>query len=82
MNAIDLKGEARLSDRWRFVLELDGSAAPQGRAFDVAAKLGYALSDRWERMFGYRAIEGGADVQRVYNFAWLHFAVASLRFRL
>ena len=77
-----LKGEARLSDRWRFVLELDGSAAPQGRAFDVAAKLGYALSDRWEMMFGYRGIEGGADVESVYNFAWLNFAVASIRFRL
>ena len=29
----------------------------------------------------YRTIEGGADVERVYNFAWLHFAVASLRLR-
>lgn len=77
-----LRGDARLSDRWRFLLDFDGMAAPQGRAFDIAAKLGYAVSDQWELAFGYRMIEGGADVARVYNFAWLHFAVASIRFRL
>jgi hypothetical protein len=79
---VHLKGEARLSDRLRFHLDFDGLGASQGRAFDVAAKLGYTLSDRWELAFGYRTIEGGADVEKVYNFAWLHFAVGSLRFRL
>ena len=78
---LHLSGDARLSDRLRFMLDLDGLAAPQGRAFDVAAKLGYSLSDRWELAFGYRTIEGGADVEEVYNFAWLHFAVGSLRVR-
>jgi len=27
---------------------------------------------------GYRTVEGGADVDEVYNFAWLHYAVGSL----
>ncbi len=76
-----LRGEARLSDRWRFLLDFDGLGASQGRAFDIAAKLGYSFSDRWELAFGYRTIEGGADVEQVYNFAWLHFAVASIRLR-
>jgi hypothetical protein len=78
---LHLSGDARLSSRLRFMLDLDGLAATQGRAFDVAAKLGYSLSDRWELAFGYRTIEGGADVEKVYNFAWLHFAVGSLRIR-
>jgi hypothetical protein len=78
---LHLRGEARLSDRLRLLLDFDGLAAPQGRAFDVGARLGYAVSDRLELSLGYRMIEGGADVERVYNFAWLHFAVASLRAR-
>lgn len=76
-----LRGEAQLSDRWRFLLDFEGLGASQGRAFDIAAKMGYAPTERWELGFGYRTIEGGADVERVYNFAWLHFAVASIRFR-
>ena len=76
-----LTGKARLGDRWNFLLDFDGMGAPQGRAFDIAAKMGYAVSDRWELAFGYRTIEGGADVERVYNFAWLHFAVAAVRLR-
>ncbi len=76
-----LSGQARLSDQWRFLLDFEGMGASQGRAFDIAAKFAWALSDRWDLAFGYRTIEGGADVERVYNFAWLHFAVASLRLR-
>jgi hypothetical protein len=76
-----LDGRARLSDRWRLLIDFDGLAASQGRAFDVAVKLGYVLSDDWELAFGYRTIEGGADVESVYNFAWLNFAVASVRYR-
>jgi len=78
---LHVSGDARVSSRVRFLLDVDGLAAPQGRAFDVAAKLGFSLSDRWELAFGYRTIEGGADVEEVYNFAWLHFAVGSLRVR-
>jgi len=78
---VHLRGEAGLSDRLRFILDFEGLGASQGRAFDVAAKLGYTLSDRWEVAFGYRTIEGGANVEQVYNFAWLHFAVGALRVR-
>jgi len=78
---VHLRGEGRFTDQWRFVLDFEGLGASQGRAFDIAAKLSYALSDNWELGFGYRTIEGGADVERVYNFAWLHFAVGSVRLR-
>jgi hypothetical protein len=76
---VNLQGLARIGDQWRFILDFDGLAASQGRAFDIAAKLGYSISDRWEVAFGYRVIEGGADVEQVYNFAWFNSAVASLR---
>ncbi len=73
-----LDAEVRLSDAWRLVFELDGSAAPQGRAFDALAKVVWRPAPKLEVGFGYRTIEGGADVDEVYNFAWLQFAVASL----
>ena len=76
---VNLQGIARINDDWRFILDFDGLAASQGRAFDIAAKLGYSISDRFEVAFGYRVIEGGADVEQVYNFAWFNSVVASLR---
>jgi len=79
---VHFSGIGRISDRWRFMFDFEGLGSTQGRAFDIAAKLGYKLTDRWELAFGYRTIEGGADVEQVYNFAWLHFAVASVRFSL
>ena len=70
-----VSGEARLSARWGLRLEVDGSAAPQGRAFDVLAALEYRPSPRWTLSAGYRTIEGGADVEEVFAFAWLNVAV-------
>lgn len=73
-----LSGEARLAERWRLRLELDGAAAPQGRAFDVLAAIEYRLTPRWTIAGGYRTIEGGADVDTVFTFAWLNAAVVRL----
>jgi len=74
-------GEYRFTPRWNFLLNFDGLASAQGRAFDAALKLGYDLSDRWRLSFGYRTLEGGADNDDVHNFAWFHYAVASVSFR-
>ena len=70
-----LAGTARLSERWRFDLDLDFAAAPQGRALDLAALMRYEPTPRWHVAFGYRTIEGGADVDQVYTFAWINAAV-------
>lgn len=71
-------GEARFGDRWWLGLELDGSAAPQGRAFDAAAMLNYRVTRNVSIGGGYRTIEGGADVDAVYTFAWINAAVAKV----
>lgn len=63
------------------MLDLDITAAPQGRAIDFGGRLQYALTDRWALGLGYRTIEGGADVTQVFNFAWLNAAVASVALR-
>lgn len=76
-----ISGDGRLSTRWHVALELDGSAAPQGRAFDVAASLNYRPVSRVTLSVGYRTVEGGADVDAVYTFAWLNAATARLGVR-
>ena len=78
---LHLDGEYRWTDRWSFNFNMDGLAAPQGRAFDVALKLRYDLSKNWTLSGGYRMLEGGADTDDVYTFAWLHYAAVSVSFR-
>ncbi|MCK7535757.1 MAG: hypothetical protein MZV63_34590 [Marinilabiliales bacterium] len=39
--------------------------------FDVSLKLSRDLSERLSLNAGYRTIEGGANVDAVYTFAWL-----------
>jgi hypothetical protein len=76
-----VSGDARLSARWSARLVLDGSAAPQGRAIDFAATLEYRPAPRWGVFGGYRTIEGGADVDSVYAFAWLNAVVGGVGLR-
>jgi hypothetical protein len=78
---LHVDGEYRWNQKWRFNANLDGLAAKQGRAFDLALKLKYDLAKNCTIAAGYRMLEGGADVKDVYAFAWLHYAVASLAFR-
>ncbi len=68
---LHLDGEYRWNQKWRLNLNIDGSAAPEGRAFDVALKLKYDLSRNWTLGFGHRMLEGGVDVRDVYAFGWL-----------
>jgi hypothetical protein len=79
---IHLAGQVRLSPHWRISGDLDALAAPQGRAEDLALKVRYDPSERWSLALGYRTLEGGADADTVYTFAWLHYLVASVALRL
>jgi len=60
-------------ERWGLVLDGDAAAAKQGRAEDVALAVSYRLNGRIALRAGYRILEGGADVEEVYNFALVHF---------
>jgi len=78
---LHVSGAYLFSDAWRITLDLDALAGGPGRAEDVALKVEYAISPRWALTAGYRTVEGGADVDAVYNFAWFNYAVASLIYR-
>ena len=67
----------RFADQWRLIFDFEGLAGGPGRAFDVALKVGYDINDRWSLTAGYRTVEGGVDIDDVYNFAWFQYAVVS-----
>ncbi len=71
-----------ISPRLELMVEADALAAPQGRAEDVLAALRYNLHRDLSLNFGYRLLEGGADVDEVYNFALFHYLVVGASFTL
>ena len=78
---LHLAGDWHLTPRWQLSLDADALAGGPGRAVDASLKVGYALSDEVSLRAGYRMVEGGADVEEVYSFAWLHSAVVSVAWR-
>ncbi len=79
---LHLASELRLSGRWSLTGDMDALAGGPGRAEDVAVKLRFDPGSHWAFAGGYRTVEGGADVDAVYTFAWLHYAVLSVLYRL
>ena len=81
---LNVQATRDFGEKWRFRFDVDGLAAPQGRAIDAAWLFERRLR-RWESgrelhaFGGYRMVEGGADNDEVYTFAWLHKAVLGLR---
>lgn len=67
--------------RLAFDAELDGLAAPQGRAVDLALRLELRASERLRPYVGYRVLEGGADNDEVLTFATFHYALAGVSIR-
>jgi hypothetical protein len=78
---LHLAGDWRFAPGWAVRLDADVIAGGPGRAEDVALTLGRDLAERWTVRAGYRLVEGGADVDEVYTFAWLHYAVVALTWR-
>jgi len=70
-------GTVKLAPGWRILFDFEGLAGGPGRIEDLALKVAYDFSERWSVTGGYRTVEGGADVDEVYNFAWFNAAVVS-----
>jgi len=78
---LNFRVEWLFSENFSLLLDGDALASPggQGRAEDVLLALRYHLGDSAALRVGYRILEGGADVETVYNFALLHYFVAGVR---
>jgi hypothetical protein len=78
---LHVAADYRLAERWHLIADVDALAGGPGRAIDLALKVGYDVSPSWAITLGYRTVEGGADVDDVYNFAWFNWTAASVVFR-
>lgn len=77
---LHFQGERKISENYDFRFDVDGLYAPQGRAFDVGLFIEHKLAALDATIFGgYRTLEGGADNDKVYNFAWIHTLTIGLR---
>lgn len=70
---LHLSAVRQFSPAWRLQMDLDGSWSPFGRAVDLGLFLHRSFGKKWQLGAGYRTVEGGADVDSVYNFAWFHY---------
>lgn len=70
---LNLYAEYNLNS-WSVFFEGDGLAGGPGRAFDFYLGAKIPLSEHLKIKAAYRMVEGGADVESVYNFTMLHFA--------
>lgn len=69
-------------DKLRLILEGDALASKQGRAEDIFAGILYDISEHFAVKGGYRILEGGADVEENYNFAWIDYIPVGIIWRL
>jgi hypothetical protein len=74
---LHLYSEYRLNDQTSVILDMEGAWSPMGRAVDAALKVQYDFDSGWYVAAGYRTLEGGADNDDVYTFAWLHHALVA-----
>ena len=75
---INIYGFGMISRDIGYEIELDGLAGGPGRAFDLSMRATKQLNPRTQGFIGYRILEGGADVPRVKNFAWINYLTAGV----
>ncbi len=78
---LHLYGAYRFSDQVSVVLDMEGAWSPMGRAIDAALNAQYDFDSGWYAAAGYRTLEGGADNDEVYTFAWIHYVQAAVGYR-
>lgn len=73
---INFRVQWMFAKEFSIVLDGDALASPQGRAEDILLAIQYNPVKSIGLKVGYRILEGGADVEEVYNFAMLHYILA------
>ncbi len=79
---LSLNAGHRLTDKLDLSLEAEGLASPYGRAEDVFVGAYYDLHNLLRLKAGYRFLEGGSDIDEVYTFAAVHYAVIGFQAKL
>ncbi len=79
---LSLNAGYRINPQWDVVLEAEGLASPYGRAEDVFVGAKYDLKDKLALKAGYRFLEGGSDIDKVYTFSAVHYLVLGFVIKL
>jgi hypothetical protein len=66
------------TDQWIIFIEGDALGSRFGRAEDIFVGGAYNLSPAIGLKAGYRVVEGGANVDEIYNFTWINYASVGL----
>jgi hypothetical protein len=74
-------GTYQLNNKWTFGADLDGLAGGPGRAIDAGVSLDYSIAKRWTLGAELRILDGGAEVDEVYNFARFNSASVAISTR-
>ncbi len=67
--------KTNLTESWYLFSDADFAFSPQGRAADVTLKLRRRVAPNASVGLGYRALEGGADNDKVLTFTFVQYAV-------
>lgn len=78
---LNIFGEGSLGSGFEYEVELDGLAGGPGRAIDLSLRVRRPISPTAIAFVGYRVLEGGADIPRVRNFAWVNYFTVGVSFR-
>ena len=78
---LNIYGFGKINHDLGYEIELDGLAGGPGRAFDLSMRVTKQLDPRTQAFVGYRVLEGGADVPKVKNFAWINYLTAGVSIR-
>ncbi|MFK7995834.1 MAG: hypothetical protein AB8B87_16985 [Granulosicoccus sp.] len=79
---LHLAGEYRFNSPLSISADLDGLAGGPGRAIDLGIGLNYQTTDTLRLGVEVRTLEGGADTDDVYNFAWFNSFLVTARYSL
>jgi hypothetical protein len=74
-------GQRRLGEHTTLIVDMEGAAAPQGRAVDASIRVQRSFRNGMTISAGYRGLEGGADNDELYTFAWLNYATFAVGWR-
>jgi hypothetical protein len=75
---VHIAGKKQLSPKSTVTFDLDALGGGPGRAIDLGVRANYAIGNDYSAGIGVRTIEGGADVDRVFNFAWFATPVLTI----
>ena len=78
---LNFKSVYRFSDKLHFVFDFNGLAGGPGRLLEGDVRIQFAVGEKSYLGFGYRILEGGVDIDDVYNFAFLQQGYLALGYR-